>query len=235
MIVIVAASILAISLVVFIALSAGKGGAYVPKPVTVVAEVQIKAGEERSIMPLQAGNQWVYVMEIGNQRREITIEVVSVDPTGDTTLAVVKVTDGQSDPQLNTWRVDSTGVYQVTARNDIPYEPAQLLVPFPIEDGREFTFEGTGPLPVAGEGSYKTVGKVLGPQEIDTAMGGTAGRMSAIAVQSITTWETDEGKNISRAWAWWVPGIGFVRQKQEFLTPAGSGSVLLKLKSYSFK
>ncbi|MCH8978480.1 MAG: hypothetical protein IH945_04465 [Armatimonadetes bacterium] len=213
----------------------GKGGVYVPKPLPPVPVVQIKAGEQRSIMPLQKGNQWVYTMESRGQSRDITIEVLSVESSGDATIALIAVNDGQGDVQVNTWRVDSTGVYQVTARQNLLYDPPQLLIPFPIEKGHEFKSEGTGPLPVGGEGSYVTVGKVLGPQQIDTAMGETAGRMSAIAVQSVTTWETDEGKNVSRATSWWVPGIGFVRQMQEFSTPAGSGAVLLKLKSYSFK
>ena len=213
----------------------GNGDGYVPMQAPVLAPAKVMAGQERSIMPLEVGNQWVYTMESRGQSRDITIEVVSVDTTGDTTIAVIEVDYGQGDVLLNTWRVDPTGVYQVSARDNVPFDPPQLQIPFPIEKGHEFTYDGNGPLPVVGTGPYKTVGRVLGPQEIDTAMGESAGRMSGFAVQSLTTWETDEGKNVSRATAWWVPGIGFVRQMQEYSTPAGSGAVLLKLKSYSFK
>ena len=218
-----------------LAAGCGKSGGYEPKPTLEITPAKFTPGEERSIMPLEVGNQWVFVMQTGNQTRDITIEVVSVEVDGDGKTAVIEVNDGLGNVQPSTWHVDSTGVYQMTARDNEAYDPPQLLVPFPFETGREFTIEGTGPLPVAGVGPYKTEGKVLGPQEIDTAMGDSAVRMSAIAVQSITTWETDEGKNVSRATTWWAPGIGFVRQMQEFSTPGGKGAVLLKLKSYSFK
>lgn len=220
---------------VCLAAGCGKGEGYEPKPTHVVTPVQAKAGEERSFVPLEVGNQWVYAVESGNETSEVTLEVVSVEREGRRTTAVIMIEEGQDAPRTSTWLVDSTGVYQVTARDNLAFDPPQLLIPFPMETGREFKFEGTGPFPLVGEGPYKTVGKVLGPQEIDTAMGDPAVRMSAIAVQSITTWETDEGTYVSRATTWWAPGIGFVRQLQEFSTPAGTGKVLMKLKSYSFK
>ena len=213
----------------------GESQEYVPKKVSKVTPIDLLEVDVSSIMPLQIGNQWVYSVQGGGRSFDITIEVVSVEQVGGATIAVIEVNDGQGDIQPNSWRVDDTGVYQLSARDNLPYDPPQQLVQFPIVEGAKFSFEGTGPLPVDGDGAYRTEATVLGVQEIDTALGATAGRMSAIAVQSKTTWQTEAGSNFSRATAWWVPGIGFVRQMQEFRTPGGSGTVLLKLKSYSFK
>jgi hypothetical protein len=60
------------------------------------------------------------------------------------------------------------------------------------------------------------------------------GRMSALAVESTSSWTTPDGNGQTYAMTWWAPKIGFVRQRSETTTPKASQVIVLKLKSYSF-
>jgi len=223
--------------IVALALTLGcsKSKGYEPKAVDEIPVVSVATGQESSLAPLAVGNQWVYTMEQGANKGEITMKVEDVQQVDGGTNATIGVYPSAS--QSNTvpsqkmdWRVDSSGIFQLTTGSDTVYDPPQLLVPFPLEEGVEHEISGSGGRPFGGPGAYTATIKVLGPQEVDTE----SDRMSAIAIQSTTQWETAEGPAASVTITWWRPDIGFVRQKQEIRTQNGTVVSLLKLKSHSF-
>lgn len=221
----------ALSLAIALALfGCGSDGGYSPKKTETVAPVKVAAGQESTLMPLEDGNQWVYTSESNGKKDELTLRAVNIRSVEGGKRATLEATNATGQKMALDMRVDSTGVYQETTMSGKAYTPAQPLILFPFEgENKEFTING--PYPVDGEGTMKVTVKYLGPQEVDTDMK----RMSAIAVESLTTWTTPDGPASSHAITWWVAGIGFVRQRQEITLPKGSAVVLMKLKSYSTK
>jgi len=211
--------------------------AYVPKPVAKIPEASVKAGEEASLWPMQVGNQWIYEAETsaqtaqgsGSQKAEVTFKVSKSETSNGVTNAVIDIiNDGQTVDQTG-WRIDSKGIYQ-TSSNKLKsaYNPPQPLVTFPITTGKEFSHKGVGPVPMGGIGQQSTEGKVLGPEEIDTA----AGRMSAIAVQTTTTFTKDGKSAASVTTLWLVPGKGLVRYRQETRAGQTAAVQLFRLKDF---
>jgi hypothetical protein len=207
----------------------GQGGSYTPKPVDKIEPASVAAGEEAKLYPLKVGNQWVYSSESGGRTEEVTIKVASVRQEGDATYGTLTTTLSGGDSRSVEIKVDSKGIFQVTSPSGAVYTPPQLLVQFPL-DSPMATLDFTGPYPFNGEGAQQMAVKYIGVQEVDTDMG----RMSTLAVESITTWTTEAGPARSYTITWWAPGIGFVRQRQEIALPESSAVILMKLKSYSF-
>jgi hypothetical protein len=222
---------LAIIAVAALLLGCGKESSYSPKPATKVKDASVKPGEEASLFPMEVGNQWVYSVETAQGSFELTLKVTDVSREGDATIATLTSTNGTQQTQSK-WRIDGTGIYQLSDGPDRVFEPPQLLVAFPLEEGKETSVTLRGPYPLGGQiGQMQTRSKYLGVQQIDTDME----RLSALAVESLTTWTTEDGNAASRGMTWWAPGIGFVRQRQEVGIGQGRAVILMKLKSYSFK
>ncbi len=214
--------------IVLVLAGCGSGESYSPKKTENITPVKLAAGEEKSMLPIKEGAQWVYTSEANGKKDEITLRATNVRSDGDGTAATFDTTNAEGTKLALDMKVDSTGVYQLTTMTGKPYTPAQPLILFPLDKAtKEFTL--TGPYPIDGEGTMKVSVKYLGTQEVDTDME----RMSAFAVESLTTWTSADGPCSSHAVTWWVPGIGFVRQRQEITTPKGNAVVLMKLKSYS--
>jgi hypothetical protein len=207
----------------------GSGDKYQPKKQPDIKPVVLEPGNEATLMPFKVGNQWVYVAEIGAQKQEITFRVTDVRTEGDATIATLSTSSTGTQPRDSEWRIDPTGIYQVSDGPDRRFDPPQLIFPIPATLYELREMKSTGPTP-GGEGAFDLAVKYLGPQEVDTEMG----RMSALAVESVTSWTTPDGPARSIAVTWWVPGVGFVRQRQEIITQAGSGVIVMKLKSHSF-
>ena len=214
----------------FLVAGCGKGGGYTPKEVVKVEPVKVTAGQEQELYPMAVGNQWVFTSESGGRKEEVTIKVADVQETGGAKVARLETSFGTGDVRNVQMRMDGTGVYQMTSPSGAAYTPSQPLIMFPLEKGTK-EFEFTGPYPVEGEGPMKIAVKYVGVQEIDTDMG----RLSAVAVESLTTWNTADGPGRSYAMTWWTPGIGFVRQRQEITIGNSSAIVLMKLKAYTAK
>jgi hypothetical protein len=213
-------------------LGCGKSASYTPKPATKVKEVAVNPGDEAKLFPLVEGNQWVYTVETQEGAFELTLKVTSVRKEGTTTNATITSATPGRDPVPSEWRVDSTGIYQISDGAARVFDPPQLLVAFPLEKGVEKTQTVNGPFPLGGgTGTMQMRAKYVGVQQVDTDME----RLSAAAVESVTTWQTENGQAASRGLTWWTPGIGFVRQRQEVAMGQGRAVVLMKLKSYSFK
>lgn len=219
----------------------GGGGAYKPKPAPKVETVEVKAGEEKSLMPVAKGSQWVYAVnfrmqqrggQTGEQNGDVTFRITETEPQGDGTKAsfVTVNTDGKQG-ETQTWLIDSTGIYQLTGGMEKEdFVPPLPNVAFPIKVGETFKWKGKGPFPGGLKGEATATSKVVGYQEVDTEMG----RMSALAIENRTEWTTsDDKKAISAGMTWWRPNYGFVRIRQEVLVGDTVAVQLFKLKSYT--
>ncbi len=210
----------------------GSSGGYTPKPAKKVADVALKPGDEASLIPLKVGNQWVYEIESSEGTSELTLKVSDVKQEGDVTLATMTATVSGSPATMTSWRVDKTGIYQVSDGPTRVFDPPQLLVPFPLELNSLRKTKLTGPFPFGGTtGPMDSSVKYIGPQHVDIA----GARIAAVAVESVTTWQSENGPAASRGMTWWTPGVGFVRQRQEVGVGQSRAVVIMKLKSHSFK
>ena len=207
----------------------GQSGTYEPKKITKIEPVKLASGEEAKLFPLKVGNQWVYSGDTNGIKDELTIKVSKIVDGADGQIATLSTTNEKGETRDLDVQVNSRGIFQLTAMTGKAYTPPQPMVIFPL-DSEKTEVNFSGPYPAMGEGPMKQVVKYLGPQEVDTDMG----RMSAFAVESFTTWTTDKGAASAHAMAWWVPGIGFVRQRQELVLPGASAVIVMRLKSYTF-
>ncbi len=212
---------------------------YVAKPPAKIAEVTIAAGKEAELWPMQVGNQWVYEAETaaqttqgsGNDNKDIRFKVSKSNTVDGVTTATLDIYDGEKLLDQTEWRVDKTGVYQTkSTKLTLSYNPPQPIIKFPIETGKEFTYTGTGPVPMGKNmiGNQTLKGVILGPQEIDTA----SGRISAIAVQTTITHKKDNQTAVTVTTAWLVPGKGLVRYRQETQSGQNRAMQLFKLKDF---
>ena len=232
-------SLIPLLTLVFIAPLAGCGkeDGYVSSKTPEVEVLTIEATNSLPIMPLANGNQWVYTLTIGNQKIETELSVQDVRHDSGATTATIKVASTGSQAQTPEWKLDATGLYQLSAGVDGElFVPPQLLVKLPIKFGEEYeqTCNGLWPTRGSGEiqsGEFHVKSRVLGPQEVDTGIG----RLSAIAIESLTTWVNDGVPYAAAGMTWWVPGIGFVRQRVEIASPSGSFVAIYRLQSYSLK
>lgn len=225
---------------VLIGCGSGAGGGYTPKPVPKVAEFKLNPGDEKTLFPLVKDNQWVYASNIivqqGQQQAtnnvELTFVVKNVVDVGNGKKATIEISSEGKVTERQAWLVNDKGIYQVTAGKDSTvFDPIQPAVAFPPEAGREFKWEGKGLIPGGSYGVSRSVGKVLGPQEVDTDLG----RMSALAVENTQTWTLNGKRGEARSTVWWAPKIGIVRFVQEIATDQIQARQTLKLKSKSIK
>lgn len=199
--------------------------------------VKIPAGQEATIMPLAVGNQWVYhlanVSGAGRVDDEITFRVTSITPKGNGSIANVEVTNktGMHEPQ--TWVLDDKGFFVTEATSDRHvFNPPQPMVVFPLADGQSFKWTGTGPRPARNPGPSTLEGKLIGSQEVDTAMGTMAG----YCVETTTTWTEDGKQGGMVAASWYAPKVGLVRLNRRVVTAQGGASEqTMRLRSYSLK
>ena len=204
----------------------GAGSGYSPKKSVPVEVAAVKPGLEDSLLPLKVGNQWVYTVTAGNTSREMTLKVTEVAKRGGATFAKLATSTLGGRSAVSEWKLDASGIYQVSTNGKDKFSPPQLLVPFPLRSSSEVKVDTTGPLPTGRVARQIGSLRVLGTQETDTDIG----RFSGFAVLSELTWEDSSSSSVS----WWTPGIGFVRQRQEIRGSKGATVILMKLKSYSF-
>lgn len=218
----------------------GQSGEYQPTPVKSVQPAVVARGEERTLFPLQVGNQWVYTVE-DQQRRgdqaasrtaEAVFRVSKAEPMGDGTKAVIEVSFDGRVQETQSWLVDSTGIYQLTAgRSALVYEPKQPALLFPVDTGRTFQWKGKGLMPDGTSGTGTLDNRILGPQEVDTEMG----RMSAFCVETTGTFRSQRGQGRMRSMVWWAPKVGLVRWRMELSVGELGAVQTLRLKSYTLK
>ena len=212
----------------------GSGGTtYEPKPPKPV-ETTAASTDASEYFPFKVGNQWVYQLEsqrVSQGQRmvgsgEVTFKCVSATPVdGGGTKAVIEVVTDNKVTERQTWMSNAKGVYQMTVGpKETPFVPPQPSVLVPADKDRVFTWEGTGMIPSGQSGTSKVVSKILGPQEVDTAMGA----MTGIAIESQTTLVIAGKKSLSISTTWWKPGTGVIRYK----SVSTDSLQVLKLKSF---
>lgn len=180
----------------------------------------------KELFPLAVGNQWVYSVTVNGKADEMTLKVLKVATKGTETIASVSSVMSSGKPHIGTWKVTKNGIYQVSVNEKDRFTPPQLAVPFPLDDTAAKKFKANGPVPTGGKSEQSVVIRNVGIQEIDTE----SGRMSAYAVESVTSWK---GAALTST-SWWAPQVGFVRQRQVISSEKGSIEILMRLKSYSF-
>jgi len=228
----------------------GKGSAYKPKTAEKVAPAAVAAGQEADLFPMKTGNTWVYEVNAStngpsgnrNSSGEITFRITDVKETPDGKEAKVDVsTDGKPTDKL-VWRLDKSGLYQVSASvrdpkngaiREVAYEPPLRILKFPLKEGSVEEQDVTGVRAGAQPGpDHKTV-SYLGAQETDTLMG----RMSAIVAEETGDFKDKDIQFKSVSTTYWAPKIGLVRYIQEASAVNKDGrqivsSTTLKLKSH---
>jgi hypothetical protein len=200
---------------------APKETTYVPKPEKLVAEAELKSGEEWRIFPFVEGNQWVYKMEASRKnsksnqvesvQSELTLRCTKAQKIGKVTNATIEVIIDGKINEVQRWRMDEKGLYQVSVGSSpvVPFTPPQPAILFPLEADRKFEWRGSGYTPVgtAGTQQQRTAGVVQAKMQVDTGVG----RMEAWPVQQTMSW----AKGVQASMSWWTPDVGLVRYRME--------------------
>lgn len=231
--------------------SSGKSQSSKIKPAEKVTPITIPAGSESDLLPVKAGNSWVYEATSSqqtpagnrNQSSEVTFKVIGLEDTADGKEATMEVSsDGTVSDKL-VWRVSPKGIYEVAgsmadpktkALTPVKFEPPLQVVPFPPTAGTEQTFTISGVRPGATPGPFSATVTVDGIQEVDTA----SGRLSALSTTQVSTYSENNVRIKSTSTAYWTPKIGIVRYYQELVAVNDKGQTIqttttLRLKSHN--
>ncbi len=218
-------------------------GANKPKP---TPEVKITTQNQNSLFPFAVGNSWTFAMEVTmespNQPRStgnliVQYAVTKVTNEGGAIKATIDVSSNGKVQDQQIWSVDNTGIYQISSRptprtEPLIFEPKQPVIRFPVKDQENFRWTGKGLTPVNKKGSMKYVFKCDGNQTVDTEMG----PMNSLFMQSGGTFATDEGVEGGLVInAWFSPGVGLARYRQEIITKTAKSTITMRLKSYNIK
>lgn len=188
------------------------------------------------LMPHEVGDQWVYENPAGD---EVVFKVAESTKKGDVVdFRIDVLVEGEVRDSTN-WRISPEGFFQTAAKKGMKFEPALPIATFPIEYGKEVSYDGVGPYPGTADKSGKqaVLSRVRDVELIDTPMG----QMSAMAIETVTRYNTNNSKGEAigvqiTARIWMAPGYGIVLYKDGARTLDGqTGSSSLKLKSFSGK
>jgi hypothetical protein len=114
----------------------------------------------------------------------------------------------------------------------VRYEPtAQTVIPIPAEAGKKFLWVGSGPTPIGLPGDTRIESEIQPAQEVDSNMG----RYSAVPVKSLSRYTVEGASGSSENTAWFSPGVGIVRYRQDTRKGTGRTVIVLRLKTYTLK
>lgn len=216
--------------------AAGKSTAKAAKVVEIGDLSKLKPAD---LFPATSGAQGTFVTE-GNNKQEFVLRYSKVVKNGDATSITMEVLQNRKQTDISTYRADSKGLFQTSARNGIAFNPPQAIVPFPVKkdmEFKEFKYSGIGPFNsvATGEptsGKLEAVSRVRGVEVIDTELG----KIEAIAVTSVSGYQAGKSIYRIRATTWFAPKYGIVRVTQQIQRQDGQGtSLTLKLKNFSGK
>lgn len=233
--------------------SGGGGGTYKPVESKKTEIVKIGESEGLSLFPVAVGNQWTYKSQSTaananagstNLTQMITLEMKKVDETPQGKMIEIEVREDDVVKSTQTWKVDDTGVYQVSvAANDksTTFNPPQPILIFPIVEKQEREFTGVGPSALGPQTNFK--GKVMidGPQITQTVTDDIS------AYRVVATYElTGEGvdaqtkkkiplKGTFESVSYFAPKIGLVRLQQTVKGAAGGEIVTMTLAQSTVK
>lgn len=212
-----------------------------PKRAKPIEKAVFKPGDELNVWPMKEGNQWTYSLTSVAPRdgrpvetkTEITLRVEKVTPIAEGVRAEIGIIDRDgAKTETQVWDFDKKGIFQVRAGvKMVTFNPRQPAILFPPDPGKMFTWKGTGLLPVGPSGQAESASKVLAAQEVDTEQG----RVSAFPVESAVGFTLKGTRGVSISTAYWKPGVGLVRYRQEIVVGSLNMAQLMVLKAYVVK
>ena len=221
----------------------GKKDAYVPAAVKKEAAVTIDKSNQTQLYPVSVGASWVYEMELSREEKgkptqkgnfNIEYRIAKVIKESDTAQRVIFETyqEGTKKDEQE-WLFNSDGIFMMSLKQDrVAYEPKQPILPFPIEQGKEFTWKGKGITPAGGRGEMDYKYKVGETQPTDTDMG----TLNALFCESSGTFKNSDGSaGVIGTNTWFALGKGLVRYKQMIVVKNVRSVITLRLKSYTVK
>lgn len=189
-----------------------------------------------SLIPTKVGTQATYEA-VGGSGGEITIRISDVkDSAKGKVVKMDFMRDGKVDDSTE-WLVTTDGLYQLSARSGIKYEPAKLEIPGDLSDQAEKKYTGSGPYPSVqkGEtvhGKVEALTRIRGVETVDTSMG----QIEALAVKGALKYRSGGLDYVQQTTTWYSPKYGIVRYIQVLSRSDGlkqeSG---LKIKGFSTK
>lgn len=233
--------------------SGGGGGAYKPVESKKTEIVKVAEGEGASLFPVAVGNQWTYKSQstatsaaTGNTAltQTITLEMKKVDETPQGKMIEIEVREEDVVKSTQIWKIDDTGVYQVSVLvngKTTTFTPPQPVLIFPIVEKQEREFTGVGPSALGAQTNFK--GKVMidGPQITQTV----TDEVSAYRV--VANYElSGEGvdaqtkkkiplKGTFESVSFFAPKVGLVRLQQTVKGAAGGEIVTMTLAQSTVK
>lgn len=239
----------------------GSGGGsasstYVPKKPEPLKSAMVQPGQESTYFPFAKGSQWTFDSETTRavngrvemtKKQEVTYRIDNVvsAPNGGKDATFTVLNDGQVN-DMEIWRVDSTGIYQIAlgSKKLTPLNPPQTILPFPVKEKATFKWEGTLKADNGEVRKSSINGVVVGEEPIDT----DRGPYNALAVENRGTLSTPNSTSQVASKLWLIPGIGIGRYRMEIggtvksTDPKMKGRTatfdiiqLLKLKNVSLK
>lgn len=212
---------------------------FVAKTPDAIPAATVTPGNEGTLMPLDKGNQWTYsvayVTKVNGQDQpqrtyDTVWTVTQSSQSNGVTTATIQSVGGSEKNDLQSWRLDSTGLYEVADGSpQVSFNPPFPVLKFPIKDDSQYSWKGTGPNGTSQGGPQTSLRTLRGSEEVDTDMG----QMSAIAVDDSGTLDVKGKPGTSSSTLWFTPGVGIVRLRQEVLVGNNGYVMLLKLKSKS--
>ena len=212
---------------------------YQAKAPDTVPAATVTPGNEGSLFPLDKGNQWTYSVDVKTKLHgkdqpvrsyESNWKVIDSKQTSDGTVAQIQTTLPKNKIDVQTWREDSKGIYEVSdGTPPVTFNPPFPMILFPVKDGTVYKWQGTGPNGTKGGGKQTSTRTIRASEVVDTDMG----QMSAIPVDDVGTIEANGKQGRSESTVWFAPGVGIVRLRQEVVIGDQGYILLLKLKSKS--
>ncbi len=208
-----------------------------------VREVKVSAENQQSLFPFVEGNTWSFATEVvaesTNRPKQImsgileykVAKVIQDSPTSKR--AIIEVSSDGKKQDEQEWSSDEKGIFQISMKSPrVPFLPKQPVVRFPVKDQDTYRWEGTGLTPLGKQGSMRYAYKNDGMQTVDTEMG----QMNGMFLQTGGTFKATDG-TVGQLIvnAWFSPGVGLVRYKQEIQVKGGKSAITLRLKSYNVK
>ena len=211
-------SALFFSLLLLAGCNQNQASGYVPEVVKITNAAEAAAAKDESYFPMVRGNQWVYDITtnvtVGGtpsraQEQEMTFRCTNVYTQGNKTYATMEaVARGQVNERQQWILEKGKGFFQASVGDPAKmFNPPQPAIRFPMKEGNEYQWEGTGFVPEGNSKKAKMHSKVLAKVEVDTG----AGRMMAVPILTILSWDTGSAAQTT----YWAPGVGIARHRQE--------------------
>lgn len=199
---------------------------------------QMNYNANKPLLPLAKGNQWQYSayktiqspQNANTYKSTYLFEVTNLTQTSNgEQQATIDVTSNGKLVERKIWTVGKNGIYQAAGgEKGALFTPPMPIVPFPIQNHGEFTWNGTGPMELGANTASSLTGRFLGTEDFDT----DAGRFKGITVESHQDWTQNNKPATALSQSWWIPGVGLGRLIEVTALPNVRLEIILRLKSY---